>query len=302
MTNLPPPSKSPSSHAVAVHENSRHGQAMGHRRGGHCHVAGAREGRRCRSDPPRMATAWSYDALGCSTSKMKERERAHTVMVRRSKLWRAMLRQGAARARQSWDLGRASTARHDLSSSHAFQVWEACRAALNNTVNIFFGPSTAHATLVCLRVMLAQAELSKYLSQFYFSTRDINYVYYVYYFNKNFNDFHNLLKNQMRGNIVNARKLYYIIVEMSTCYFCRAGLSMAQNAGRAMQLIVPTFWARHNPRVRGVIDTAQNLSCHVMLRILQNGHAMTLPQLARPKSQLQLTLGIINRRPKTEPN
>jgi hypothetical protein len=60
---------------------------------------------------------------------------------------------------------------------------EPCRYG---TVNLFFGPSTTRGTLARLRIVPAQARLSKYLYQFSFSTRDMKYIYIscVYYFNK----------------------------------------------------------------------------------------------------------------------
>jgi len=57
------------------------------------------------------------------------------------------------------------------------------------------------------------------------------YISCVYYFKESFNDLHNIFKNYMRDSTVNARKLNYIVVEVSTCHF-RAML--AQNAGSAM--------------------------------------------------------------------
>ena len=71
----------------------------------------------------------------------------------------------------------------------------------------------------------------------------------------------------MRGSTVNARKLHYRVVEVSTCHF-RVVPAQARPKMRARP------WARHGPRVRAVF------------RIMPKYRAMTRPQMARPMSQL----------------
>lgn len=103
----------------------------------------------------------------------------------------------------------------------------------------------------------------------------------MYYFHETLNDFHNPIKNQMRGcSTVSSRNLHCSVVDV----YLRAGLIMTQNTGSAQEPIMPRSQVRHGICVH--IMLTQPKLFHVVLWVMLKDRAIACSQITRPKSQL----------------